>query len=150
MARVTAGECQAWLERTKCTITTLELELLAHLEEEIIDQIQAQVDTTTWVDNNTTPKLVRTIISKMYASWWYQRQYSEDTDAKNPYAQALATNAQMLLDGIIDGSIIIPGIVDTAGNISFYPTDVSTALDPRDFPDDPSVGPAKFSMNTVY
>ena len=151
MARISLPEARAWAEPTKLKIDTLDNNLLALLEEEVLGQLQGVLDISTWVDQNTTPRLIRTIISKLYVSWFYRRQYSEDTDAKNPYAQDLAANANMLIAGLIAGTIEIPGT--TTNDITsplFYPTDASSLLDPRDFPDDPSVGPAKFSMTTVF
>lgn len=151
MARITPAEAQAWGEPTKLKITTLDTELLAHLEEEVLGQLAGIYDVSTWVDNTSTPKLVRTIIAKTYVCWYYQRQYSEDTDAGNPYAKSLATNAQMLIDGLIDGSITLPDVPTSQGQTAtFYPTDESSLLDPRDFPDDPSVGPAQFSLTMRF
>lgn len=150
MARITPAEAQAWGERTKLKLDTLDTALLDHLEAEVLGQIGGTYDTSTWVDTTSTPKLVRTIIAKLYVAWFYDRQYSEDTDSGNPYAANLKANAAMLIEGIVDGSITIPGVDNTAGEIAFYPTDASSMLDPRDFPDDPSVGPAVFSMTTRY
>lgn len=151
MARIKVEEAQAWGEPTKLKIETLDSFLLAHIESEVIGQLQGVLDVSTWIDQTTTPSLVRTIIAKMYVSWLYRRQYSEDTDAKNPYAQDLDTNAKMLIAGLVAGTIEIPGQPNTdITNPVFYPTDASSLLDPRDFPDDPSVGPAKFSMTTVF
>jgi hypothetical protein len=151
VARITVQEARAWAEPTKLKIDTLDADLLAHMEEEVLGQLQTVFDTSTWLDQTSTPKLVRTIISKKYVCWFYRKAYSEDTDAKNPYAQTLDDNANMLVLGLVSGTIEIPGI--PAGDVSspsFYPTDASSLLDPLDFPDDPSVGPAKFSMTTVF
>jgi|SRR6185369_1370134 hypothetical protein len=151
MARINVAEAQAWLESTKGNLNNaLDGNLLGNLEEEVLDELAAVYDTSTWSDPTNTPKLVRTIISKMYAGWFYMRQYSEDTDAKNPYAQSLLDNARMLMDGLLDGSITLPGVPTAiSGQITFYPDDASSATDPRTS-DDPSVGPAAFSMTTRF
>lgn len=152
--RVTVEEVRALAERTKLKIETLDTELLLHMEEEVIDRLSAQIDAVTiasWVDVATTPKLIRTIISRKYFAWFYFRQYSEDVGtSENTYANKLDASAEMLLAGILDGSIIIPGITTDISTITFYPTDASTATDPKDVPSDPSVGPAAFSMTTTF
>jgi hypothetical protein len=152
--RVTLEEVRALAERTKLAITTIDTELLNHYEEEILDRLGAQIDAATiatWAGPDTTPKLVRTIISRKYFAWFYFRQYSEDVGTnENTYALKLDASAEMLLAGILDGSIIIPGMTTDISTITFYPTDASTATDPKDVPSDPSVGPAAFSMTTTF
>ena len=154
MARVTLEEVRALAERTKLAIATIDTELLNHVEEEVLDRLNGQVLTdtiNTWVDVATTPKLVRTIIARKYFAWFYFRQYSEDIGTnENTYAQKLDASAEMLITGILDGSIIIPGLTQDLSTITFYPSDDSSAQDPKDVPSDPSVGPAAFSMTTTF
>lgn len=152
--RVTVEEVRALAERTKLKVETMDTELLVHVEEEVIDRLSAQIpaDTiATWVDVATTPKLIRTIISRKYFAWFYFRQYSEDIGTnENTYANKLDASAEMLIAGILDGSIIIPGLAVDLSTITFYPTDASSAMDPKDVPSDPSVGPAAFSMTKTF
>jgi hypothetical protein len=151
MSRITVDEAAAWGERTKINIEKLDDQLLAHVEEEIFTRLNGQVDTSTWVDNVTTPKIIRTIISKKYFALVYFRQYSEDVGTiDNTYATRIDANAEMLMTGILDGSIIIPGVVINVSAPTFYPNDASDAVDPKDSPDDLSVGPAHFSLNQVF
>jgi len=148
MARITLPEAQAWAEPTKLTLASLDTELLAHIEEEVLRRVGVVVDTTTWVDSTTTPKIVKTAISKLYVSFLYDRQYSEDIESNSNWARRLADNAEMLITGIVDGTIEIPGTTGDAGQPLFYPTDISSNTDPTF--DDPSLGPAKFSMGMVF
>lgn len=150
MSRIIANEAQAWAEPTKLTIAALDSNLLDHIEEEVLDQIGSTYDVSTWIDATSTPKIVRTAISKLYVAWAYRRQYSEDTDAGNPYAQKLEDNANMIIEGIIDGSVTIPTVPNQGGQPSYYPNDASSVLNPQDFPDDTSVGPNLFSINQVF
>jgi hypothetical protein len=61
----------------------------------------------------------------------------------------LKENAGMLIQGLIDGTIEIPGVPPTSSpNPSFYPNDASSALEPT--LEDPSLGPARFSMGKVF
>lgn len=125
------SEAQAWLETTKANLGT---DLDAELEESIATQVLARVglsyDTSAWIDPATTPKLVRKVIAMKYASWFYQRQYSEDSDSMNEYALLLNAQAEVLLDGIVSGANDLPeveGIGGTlgAGSPSFWPNDDS-------------------------
>lgn len=148
MARINKNQAQAWAEGTKLTIAALDLNLLAHIENEVIGRLNSAFDTSTWVDDVTTPVLVQTIISKMYVAWLYDRQYSEDIEQGSNYADRLKANAETLTMGLLDGTIEIPGIPDVAGSPVFYPTDASSAQPPTF--DDPSLGPAAFSMGQRF
>lgn len=150
MARVTMQEVQAWLDPIKLTIASVEVELVAHLEEEILSRLASVYDTSVWTTDANTPKLVRTIISKTYASFLIDRYYSEDQEEGNDYAARLMANATMLITGIIDGSIVIPGTPDpgTPRSPSYFPTDASSALEPTF--DHPEYGGPYFSMSKSF
>src|ERR1700753_3267635 len=113
MALVTVEEVRGLAERTKLAIATIDTELLSSVESEILARLGAQIDAATiasWLGPDTTPKLVRTIISRKYFALFYFRQYSEDVGpTENTYAEKLDASAEMLLMGILDGSIPLPG-----------------------------------------
>lgn len=154
MARVTVEQVRSYAERTKLTVTVLDTELLTDVEEEIIQRLSTQIDAATitaWTGPDTTARIVRTIIARKYFALFYWRQYSEDigTD-ENTYANKLDASAEMLIAGILDGSIPVEGQTTDISSPTFYPTDTSSSLDPRDYPYDPSVGPAAFSMTMKF
>lgn len=149
MVRITVEEVRGWVEVSKLNVQELDLNFLPQLETELLAKINTVYDTTTWVDAATTPPLIRVIITKMYAGWIYDRAYSENQTENNPYAAMLKENAGMLLAGLIDGTIEIPGVPATSNpDPSFYPNDASSALWPTAA--DPSLGPARFSMGKVF
>jgi hypothetical protein len=155
MARVTVRELQAWAETTKLrfetTLPQSQADLLEQIEEEVLLRVDSTAyDTSGWTDSTTTPRIVRVAIAKLFVAWAYRRQYSEDLgDSDASYAAQLEANAETIIQGIIDGTIEIPGEpVSNAGAPVFYPTDDSSMSEPTW--DDPSLGPAKFSMNSVF
>lgn len=151
MARITSRQAQAWFDKTKLRIPdALDMDLLAEIEIEVIARLGGAFDTSTWVDETTTPKLVRTALAKMYAAWFYQRQYSEDQSDTNDYARKLEANAEMLITGMLDGTIEIVEVVDIApsGQAGFYPDDESSSMEAT--ADDRSLGPEVFSMGLVF
>lgn len=148
MARILATDAQAWAEPAKLTIAPLDTELLSQVEEEIITKIAVVVDTSTWTNDTNTPKIVKTAIAKLYVSLIYDRQYSEDIADGSSWAIRLAANADSIVSGIVDGTIVIPGVANDAGEPGFYPTDISSAQEPT--MSDPSLGPAAFSMGMVF
>lgn len=149
MARVTLNEVRAWIERTKLTINELDTELLSHLEEEALVRVSSSYDISVWTNPNNTPKIVRTIISKLYASFFIDRAYSENQDNNNDYAMKLAENAEMLLQGLINGDFEIPGNPPTnPSTASFYPTDLSSAQ--KATRSNPSLGGPHFSLGKVF
>jgi hypothetical protein len=150
--RVTLDELSAWAEPTKLpafgpSLSARDTELLNHIEEEILSMLKGKYDVSPWTNEVTTPKIVRTAIAKMFMSWFYNRQYSEDEENTNPYADRLDMNAKLIIQGLIDGTIPIDP-AQPVGQPVFYPTDQSSASEPTD--EDPSLGPAKFSMGTVF
>lgn len=152
--RITVAEAQAWAEPTKMTIQepfiAQNSALLLQIEEEVLARISNAYDISTWVDPVTTPRLVRVAIAKKFVAWAYRRQYSEDiTEADAAYATQLDANAEVIIQGIVDGSIEIPTLPpSTTSTPLFYPTDASSAQRPTR--DDPSLGPAKFSMGMTF
>lgn len=149
MARVTQREIQSWLELTKLNLAALNTDLLTQLEEEVLVRLSTVYTVTGWVDETTTPKIVRVIISKMYASWYIDKVYSENQDAGNDYAVRLQANAEMLIQGLVSGLFEIPGEpVTNPGTASFYPTDASSAQKPTEA--DPSLGGPWMSLGKAF
>lgn len=149
MARVTQSEVAAWVDRSKIAMTALDQDLLSHLEEEVLVQLNPQFNTSTWVSPETTPRIIRVIIAKVYASFYIDRAYSENQDGGNDYATRLMDNANMLIAGLVSGSITIPEIpADNPNTVSFYPTDASSALEPT--PEDRSLGGPWFSLGRAF
>jgi hypothetical protein len=149
MTVITVQEVKGWVETTKLPITALDLNFLPQLEAEVFARLGTVYDTTVWLDPDTTPAIVRVCITKLYAAWIYDRAYSENQGVTNDYAAMLRGNAEMLITGLIDGTIEIPGVIPISSpNPAFYPNDASSALDPT--VDDSSLGPARFSMGKVF
>lgn len=151
MGNITVEEAQVWCERTKLDLGA---QLDGGLEEQVSSQILGRVatiyDTSSWVSSLTTPKLIKTIIAMYYTAWMYNKLYSDDNDDTNGYADKLMSMADTLLQNIMEGLTVIPGVTptDDPSEPSFYPTDASSALEAT--VEDPSLGPAKFSMGTIF
>jgi hypothetical protein len=161
MAHILVSDAQAWLENTKISLTSLDPALENFVSNDILARIADTYDSPTfgvptWVDNNTTPELVKQCIAMMYAGWYYDRQYSEMVAAEGTsYGTVLRVYAETLIDGIISGSVelveILPNMPETAP--TYYPTDISStseALWTNTNRDDNSLGPAKFGMSKVF
>ena len=150
MSNIVMQEAQAWCEKTKLNLgTSLDDELEASITAQVIGQVAQVYETSSWVDPDTTPRLVRTVIAMLYVSWIYDRTYSEDADPSS-YGALLRSRAEALLASIISGGVTLPEItpsVDT-GQPAFYPTDASTEDEASD--DDASAGPEKFTMGVVW
>lgn len=149
MSRIEVEDAQAWAEKTKLPIATLEPNLVSQVEGQVLDRLSGGFDTSTWLDSATTPPIIKSVIAMFYVSWIYDKQYSEDQQQLNDYAMLLRAQAESLMIGIMDGSTAIPGLpVPTTGGPAFYPTDSSSALQPTDL--DSSLGDAKFTMSKIF
>jgi hypothetical protein len=110
MPHIQVSDAQSWLEKTKTNLgPALDDNLEASIASQVLARVVQSYDVSTWTDNTSTPRLVRDVIAMKYASWFYNRQYSED-DQTNEYALLLNAQAEVLIDGIIDGSIDLPEI----------------------------------------
>lgn len=149
MAHITLSEAQAWLEGTKLTLPSLDIELEAQTSSEVLGRVSQAYDVSGWTNSSNTPRLVRKIISMLYAGWYYDRAYSE-TDDTNDYALRLKAAADALLESIVAGITDLEEVPGdpTIGNPAFFPTDESTANSPTR--DNPSDGPAAFSMGMRF
>jgi hypothetical protein len=149
MTHIDPADANAWAEQTKLKIATFDAAFLDQIEAQVLGRIASQFDVSTWVDPTTTPKMVKSIIAMLYVAWYYDKTYSEDQESGNDYAALLRAQAESLMMGILDGSINLPEVPNQEpGGPSFYPTDDSSAMCPT--PEDPSLGPAKFSMGSIF
>jgi len=151
MSRITIQNARGWVRGTKFSIGDIDVDLCDQIEGEVLARISSSYDTSLWVDVASTPSLVRTAIAKMYVAWLYAKAYSEDEETVPEYARALQANAEMLIVGIIDGTITLPDALPSdsgSGQPSFYPTDASSSQCPTG--DDSSLGDAHFSMGKVF
>lgn len=153
MSRITIEKAQGWVEGTKFTIASLsgtDGALLDQIETEVLARVSAAYITTTWVDAATTPALIQVAIAKKFVAWMYRKAYSEDiTENDAAYAAFLEANSELIIQGIVDGSIEIPELPPSAtSGPLFYPTDASSAMEPT--VDDSSLGPNKFSMGMIF
>jgi hypothetical protein len=149
VARIGVKEVQAWLEPTKLTIAEVDADLATQVEEQILSRVAVAYNTSTWVNELTTPRLIRSIIAMEYASFFIDRQYSED-ERSNAWARRLSMMLETMLKGILDGSVDLIDVTTPVLNsaASFYPNDASSVLEPTD--DDSSLGPSAFSMGRRF
>lgn len=149
MARISIDDVQAWVENSKIVPPSLDLDHVDQIETEILARLGGVYNTSLWVDKATTPRLIQVIIAKTYTGWLYDKMYSENQSQPNIYSRMIKQNAEMLIDGILDGTIEIPGTpATTEQGPTFYPNDISSAQEPTF--EDPSLGPAKFSMGRIF
>jgi hypothetical protein len=154
MARITLAEAQAWAETSKMDLSDfggLDLNLLTQVEAQVLGDLGRVYDPALiqylWVNEMTTPQLVRTLIAMRYVSLLYDRQYSED-EGRNPWARRLENMANDLTESITTGNVDIPevaGVVGVARSPLFYPTDASSE-ETGPTAEDPSAGPPQFTM----
>jgi hypothetical protein len=153
MAHISLAEANAWLEATKLTLSSVDDQIDQNAANIVIGRLRQTFTLTapTWVDETTTPALVRTLISMYYVSYIYDRTYADDASDTSNYAFILRRNADTVINGLISGAVILtedPTAADTFGQPAFFPNDASSANPASvDFPSD---GPAAFTMGQVF
>jgi hypothetical protein len=149
VARIEPADANAWTEGTKLAFTALDAALLDQIESQVLGRLASQFDTSTWLSPASTPRMVKSIVAMFYVAWYYDRTYSEDQEQGNDYAALLRAQAESLILGILDGSIVLPEVPgDEPGGPAFYPTDDSSAMKPTTA--DPSLGGPWFSLGTTF
>jgi hypothetical protein len=155
MAHISTDEAKAWIEQTKLEGLTVPFSVDTALENQVSVQVLAQLqgvyDTSTWINDSTTPELVRSIISMFYCSWYYDRAYGDDDAGAASYSRRLRENAEALLAAIVSGTLDLP--LDTTtplgvGQPGFFPNDASSANCPTS--DNPSDGGPAFLMGVLF
>jgi hypothetical protein len=119
-------------------------EIYEDIERIIRGNLAGQIDSSemaTWLTPDTTPKLIRAIGGRLGAAFIYRRRYSEDSLDDPEYAQFKYNEAMMMIQGIIDGTLVLEEV----------PLEVGLALTTDMFyPNDPLTDPPKFSINSVF
>jgi hypothetical protein len=158
VAHISVSDAQAYATPRKLDLgTSLDGDLENSVATQVLAQLHSAYNTTTWVDESTTPVLVQSIIGMYYVAWYYQRTYAEDTGTAT-YADRLLRWAQMLINGILNGNTVLVDVVTPAtgdrSEPAFYPNDQSSATKPENLdindPERGSVGPAYFTMGQVF
>jgi hypothetical protein len=90
-----------------------------------------------WTTPAATPEQIRAIAGRLCAALIYRTRYSEQSLNDPQFAQFKYNEAMEMLKGIIDGSIVITGVVTTQFD--------STYFYPNDDADDP-----KFTMSAQF
>lgn len=164
-------DVQQWLEGSKLSIAAVEPTLANTVRQFVLGQLIDAYDVSTWIDKDSTPSLVRSIMGGLLAAWTYNKQYAEDVAGANDYGNALESLVMSLLGDIAGGSIdLLDGNLaavtrDAHSYPKFWPTDLATTLSvgsnfiPREFGEpDGSLGlltgtnsaPRAFSMGQVF
>lgn len=139
MALASLEDVQTHLPSDKLTLTGSEGEyLLAQIDTErvIKGALSAQFQLSTlaaWADPSATPAYVRAIAGRLTASFYYRLRYAEDvadsgTDGEASYAQFKYDEAMMMLQGVIDGTVVLEEIQETEPTVSdlrFYPDEAA-------------------------
>lgn len=151
MSHISTADANAWLEPTKLTLDSLDESLEAQVSTDILSRLSSTFDTTYWVDETTTPQLIRTIIAMYYVAWVYDKTYS-DNEENNSYAVLLRQYADLNIQGLLSGSLELAGDSNNqnlnVGEPAFFPNDVSSSN--CSTPSNPSDGGPSFLMGSVF
>jgi hypothetical protein len=151
VSTITVQDAQAFAEKTKLDLgDALDGDLEILVSAQVMGMLSQRYTTTGWTSPELTPRLVRSIVAMQYTARFYMRTYSED-EGVSEYGNKLLNDSQALIAAIIAGAVNIPEIPiedTTVGQPVFYPNDASSALEATLA--DPSLGPAKFTMGTIW
>jgi hypothetical protein len=151
MSNIIVREAQAWCQENKLDLgSSLDDELEKQVSSQVLTRVATAYNVSGWTDTYNTPEIIKTVIAMYYAAWMYNKLYSDDNDDTNAYADKLMAMAEAILLNILAGVTEIPGVDPTldSGSPAFYPTDASTASCATY--EDPSLGPAAFTMSAKF
>lgn len=129
MSHITVPEIDAWLDSTKFDLKYVEVTIEEHIANITLSALSKSfpIEVPTWVDEVTTPDLVRTVISMRYAAAVYRRQYAEVSERMPSYPANLDRMANDLLEGILSGDLDLLDVdaIPPSQQPDFYPKDNS-------------------------
>lgn len=91
-------------------------------------------DMALWVDPGDVPEVIRAAAGRLCAALIYRLRYSEQSLDDPQFAQTKYNEAMAMLQGIIDGNIIVDGVVTVQFDDTYF------------WPND-STGEPKFAMD---
>lgn len=150
---VTLAQVQSWLQDTKYTLPEVDNELEGSASDKVIGFLHQRYDVSGWVDAASTPDLVIRLIAMLTAARTLRKAISED-DGDTLYPDWLEKRVMMMLEGLVDGSISIPGEEPDpdsplgSGPV-FFPTDQATELW-KEEGDVPGAAALHFSSQQVF
>jgi hypothetical protein len=163
MSHIVVADAQSFLEGTKANLVTLDAVLENEMSVYVLGKLTETYSdpgfgTPSWVDEDSTPELVKMAIAMLYAGWFYDRQYSEvvsEDPSNKSYGWMLRQQAENLIAGIISGAIALAEISPNEPAVApvFYPTDSSStyeAVAANTDPNNTSFGPPMFSVGKVF
>ena len=134
MAFLTTVKVQPWLETTKMTVAAIDAEVDAWAQERVFGALASGVDTTAWIDVDTTPSAVVQAVAMRYAAAIYRKQYSEDVEEDPAWPVWLENASNATVADILSGALNI-STVPTLAHLrpSFWPNDQSSLESPAAF-----------------
>jgi hypothetical protein len=94
-------------------------------------------DMALWIDPDDVPEVIRAAAGRLCAALIYRTRYSEQSLDDPQFAQNKYNEGLAMLQGIVDGSIIVTGVITVQfDNTYFFPND--------------STGEPKFAMDSRY
>jgi hypothetical protein len=150
---VEASEVQQWLQRSKLMVDSVDAELEATAWARVASALDTRFDTSTWLTAETTPQLVRGVVSMFIAAWVYKRAFAESSvDVAGTYGTGLESSAMSLLGGLVDGSTSLPGYEEVASSQApvFWPTDAATMVAEEEGADADGAAVRVFSMGRTF
>ena len=141
MALITVSDVQSWFtdDRLRLAPEQDNLPEETDVSNEVLARVSVRYDTTTWVDPDTTPALIRSVISARVGSIRYRKVYADQLEEGPNYADWLYDEwSETTLMGIIDGQIPLLDAADLStaqanAGPKFFPTDASSVDDPAVF-----------------
>ena len=158
----TASEANAFLDSTKLDIgTSIDNALADQMSLQVLPHLATVYDTSSWIDDASTPALVRSLVAMLYVAALYDRVYSDNADdTTSNYAFLLRRTVQSNISGLINGSLILAEDPDVAVGVDtpvFFPNDTSSQLNKAagceggmGTLDDPANTDASFSMGLTF
>ncbi len=147
MALITIDDVQSWFTDDRLSLDGGDkLPEETNVSAEVLATVSTRYDITTWVDDTTTPRLIRSVISARVAAIRYSKHYADQLD-EIVYADWLNDWAMNILEGIVNGTIPLLDVptddltaAQEAASAAFYPTDASSVDDQA----------AKFTMDMSF
>jgi hypothetical protein len=82
-----------------------------------------------WSNPTVTPEIIRAVVGRLCAAFWYRKRYSEDSLVDPQFALIKYNEAISMLQMIQAGTLKVDSIVVTSGidleNVDYWPNDTT-------------------------
>ena len=107
MAYIDVALANAWTDKDRFNLTAIDVNLENQIASQVIERASQAFDTSLWVNTDTTPTIIKSIIAMIYVGRSGQARTQDNINGVDNYWTKLVEDAMRLLDSVIRGELVL-------------------------------------------